>query len=164
MLQAIAAQLADKSWPVRLAAIEALQNQTSLAPEMLQAIAARLEDEEWLVKLAATEALQGQASLAPEILQAIAARLENKDINVRRAAAEVLQGQPVLPLDTLNQYLIPLYRAFLERSFEEPLSWLITGGSLYTVVGDRKVSLRCPQGQLMEAIRETQGVLGVPST
>jgi hypothetical protein len=96
------------------------------------------------------------------VLQAIAARLEDDDRKVRQAAVKVLQGQASLPLDTLYQYLKPLYRALLEVSFEEPISFLVTNGSSYIAVDNRTVLLQCFQGQPVKEIRETQENLDVP--
>jgi hypothetical protein len=95
--------------------------------------------------------------LSPEILKSIAARLENKDDGV-------LTGQPVLPLESLGPYSHSLYRALLYASFHEPIIWSHINALSYISVDDTEVSLDCLHSRAREAIRETQGALGVPRT
>ncbi|KAF1345021.1 hypothetical protein EJ07DRAFT_146534 [Lizonia empirigonia] len=162
MLQAIAARLEHRDSDVRWAAIEALQGRTNLTEEMLQAIAARLDDEDSDVRQAAIEALQGQASLTEEMLQAIAARLDDEDSNVQQAATEMLVTQAALSLEVLRPYIVPLYKALLQKSFKEHLYWYASDRS-FIGVGLRQVSLSYKQeNQLCKKIWETQNNIGVP--
>ncbi|KAK3332775.1 hypothetical protein B0T19DRAFT_354377 [Cercophora scortea] len=151
MLQGIAARLEDKDGYVRQAAIRALQGRTDLTEGMLQGIAARLEDEDWRVRQAAIRALQGRTDLTEGMLQGIAARLEDEDWRVRRAAIDALLDQVALSLDVLSPYFKPLYKALLQRSFNEHLYWYDLDGG-FIAVGLRNVSLSCRQHSGKEAV------------
>ncbi|KAF1365074.1 hypothetical protein EJ07DRAFT_97345 [Lizonia empirigonia] len=162
MLQAIAARLEDEDSNVRWAAIKVLQGRTNLTEEILQAIAARLKHRDSDFRWAAIEALQGQTNLTEEMLQAIAARLEDEDSNVQQAATEMLVTQAALSLEVLRLYIVPLYKALLQKSFKEHLYWCASDRS-FIGVGLRQVSLSYKQeNQLCKKIWETQNNIGVP--
>ncbi|KAM7209768.1 hypothetical protein V8F06_014850, partial [Rhypophila decipiens] len=127
------ARLEHKDGHVRRAAIEALEGRADLPEKVLEDMAARLEDEEWLVRLAAIEALRGRADLPEKVLEGIAARLEDKDGYVRQAAIKTLISQAALPLDDLSSYAKPLYKALLQKSFEQHLYWYDLGNSFIGV-------------------------------
>ncbi|KAK4205929.1 hypothetical protein QBC37DRAFT_301816, partial [Rhypophila decipiens] len=133
VLQGIVAQLEDKDKDIREAAMEALQGRADLPEKVLEGIAARLEDKDWHVRQAAMLALRGRADLPKKVLEGIAARLEDEERHVRQAAIETLINQAALPLDDLSSYAKPLYKALLQKSFEQHLYWYDSGNSFIGV-------------------------------
>ncbi|KAJ4146875.1 hypothetical protein LMH87_001434 [Akanthomyces muscarius] len=129
VLMAVVAWLGDEDRHVRSAAVEALGGRVALPDDMLAAVAARLDDEDGGVRLAAVEALGGQATLSDDVLTAVAARLddEDEDRHVRSTAVDILMHRHEKFCCTLLKGpLFPsFYKALLERSFEEQLSWCI---------------------------------------
>ncbi|KAM7222744.1 hypothetical protein V8F06_001931 [Rhypophila decipiens] len=133
MLEGMAARLEDEDGHVRQAAMEALQGRADLPEKVLEGIAARFEDEDWIVRQAAIEALRGRADLPEKMLKGMAARLEDEDRDIRQAAIETLINQAALPLDDLSSYAKPLYKALLQKSFEQHLYWYDSGNSFIGV-------------------------------
>lgn len=157
-----AARLEHGISTVREAAVDALRGQLALALEILERVSAGLEDEDSSVRRAAVDTLTGQSELTLEILERVAARLEDEDSEVRKAAVDALTGQSALTQEVLSQYLDPLYRALLGKSFDEPFSWFNMDGISYIAASDREVLCTCFRDQFKRAIRETQTAIGAP--
>ncbi|KAM7209123.1 hypothetical protein V8F06_014896 [Rhypophila decipiens] len=133
VLEGMAARLEDKDGHVRRAVMLALQGRADLPEKVLECIAVRLEDKDEYVRRAVMLALRGRADLPEKVLEGIAVRLEHKDGHVRQAAIKTLISQAALPLDDLSSYAKPLYKALLEKSFEQHLYWYDSGNSFIGV-------------------------------
>ncbi|EJP62258.1 peptidase C14 [Beauveria bassiana ARSEF 2860] len=126
VLMAVAARLDYDDWRVRGAAVKALGRRSELPQAVLTAVAARLDDDGDEVRRAAVEALGERSELPEAVLMAVAARLNHVDWRVRDAAVEVLLHRNEKLSRILQGSLIAsFYKALLERSFGEQLSWYI---------------------------------------
>ncbi|OAA35576.1 Armadillo-like helical [Cordyceps fumosorosea ARSEF 2679] len=138
VLTAVAARLGDEAKFVRSAAIKALGRRAVLPDKVLTAVAARLSDEAEFVRRDAIEALGGRAALPDEALTAVAARLSDEAEFVRRAAVDILMQRHGKFCFTLlkGPLISSLYKALLERSFKEQLSWYIAKDNSYINMPD----------------------------
>ncbi|KAM3483513.1 hypothetical protein MY8738_003056 [Beauveria namnaoensis] len=184
VLMAVAAWLDHDDWLVRGAAVEALCGRSELPEAVLMAVAAWLDHDDWLVRGAAAEALCGRSEL-PEaarrldngdenvrraavkalgrrselpkaVLTAVAARLDDDDDDVRRVAVEILLYRNEKLSRILKGSLIAsFYKALLERSFTEQLSWYIQEDGYYVNMpgGIVSLSVDVPQDEVREWIK-----------
>ncbi|KAM0665070.1 hypothetical protein ACQRIU_006223 [Beauveria bassiana] len=157
VLTAVAARLdVDDDVDVRRAAVEALCGRSELPEAVLKAIAARLDDGNWLVRRAAVEALYGRSELPEAVLAAVAARLLDGDWDERPAAVKILLYRNEKLSRILKGSLIAsFYKALLERSFEEQLSWYIEEDGYYVNMpgGIVSLSVDIPQNEVREWIK-----------
>ncbi|KAK8147548.1 hypothetical protein G3M48_001447 [Beauveria asiatica] len=135
---ALMTALLDKSSDVQKIILQSLASRALIPRSIAQAVAARLGDEHEYVRLAAVRALGGRVALPDEVLTAVAARLGDEHRFVRRAAVDILmQRHEKLCCTLLKGPLISsLYKALLERSFEEQLSWYIAKDNSYINMPD----------------------------
>ncbi|KAL5358354.1 hypothetical protein BJX96DRAFT_39877 [Aspergillus floccosus] len=161
ILRKVEAQLANIEWGTRLKMLRSLASQLVITPENSQRVTAWLKNRAWTVRLVALETLASQSKHTPEILENVTALLTDGHHPVRGAAVQVfIELAP--SLETIGPYLDAFYRALLERSFEESVSWINMDGFSYVIVGERRVSLGRLPCHFIEAIQATQRALGLP--
>ncbi|PMB65161.1 Protein NLRC3 [Beauveria bassiana] len=156
VLTAVAARLDDADGHVRRAAIQALGRRSELPEAVLTAVAARLDDGDRHVRRAAIQALGRRSELPEAVLTAVAARLDDGDRHVRRAAVEVIINRNEKLSRILKGSLIAsFYKALLERSFKEQLSWYIKEDSYCVNMpgGIVSLSVDIPQNEVREWIK-----------
>ncbi|KAM3526335.1 hypothetical protein MY4038_006891 [Beauveria bassiana] len=156
VLMAVAARLNYDNWRVRGAAVKALGRRSELPQAVLTAVAARLDDDHDEVRGAAVEALGERSELPEAVLMAVAARLNHVHRRVRDAAVEVLLHKNEKLSRILKGSLIAsFYKALLERSFMEQLSWYIEEDGYYVNMpgGIVSLSVDIPQNEVREWIK-----------
>ncbi|KAM0737944.1 hypothetical protein ACQRIT_007948 [Beauveria bassiana] len=155
ILKAVVARLDDDE-DVRRAAVKALGGRSELLEAVLKAVAVWLNDADWFVRRAAVKALGGRSELPEAVLIAVAARLDDDDEDVRRAAVEILLYRNEKLSRILNGSLIAsFYKALLERSFTEQLSWYIQEDGYYVNMpgGIVSLSVDVPQDEVREWVK-----------
>ncbi|PMB64413.1 Protein NLRC3 [Beauveria bassiana] len=156
VLMAVAAWVDHGNWRVRGAAVKALGRLSELPQAVLTAVAARLDDDDDEVRGAAVEALGERSELPEAVLMAVAARLNHVHRRVRDAAVEVLLHKNEKLSRILKGSLIAsFYKALLERSFMEQLSWYIEEDGYYVNMpgGIVSLSVDIPQNEVREWIK-----------
>jgi hypothetical protein len=99
----IVAQLRGTNVKNKLAALEALADESTLPEPILVHIAACLDESDFEVLLASEKALTRQAALSEVILTEIAKHFENSDDRVRQYALAAVEGRPYLPRAIVSQ-------------------------------------------------------------
>ncbi|KAM3495226.1 hypothetical protein MY3957_001457 [Beauveria namnaoensis] len=141
---------------VQGAAIDAQGGRSELPDAVLMAVAARLDNDDWRVRRAAVKALGRRSELPKAVLTAVAARLDDDDDDVRRVAVEILLYRNEKLSRILKGSLIAsFYKALLERSFTEQLSWYIQEDGYYVNMpgGIVSLSVDVPQDEVREWIK-----------
>ncbi|KAF1733672.1 Protein NLRC3 [Beauveria bassiana] len=156
LLMALAARLDNDDWRVRRAAVKALGRRSELPKAVLTAVAARLDDEDNDVRRVAVKALGRRSELPKAVLTAVAARLDDDDNDVRSVAVEILLYRSEKLSRILKGSLIAsFFKALLEWSFTEQLSWYIQEDGYYVNMpgGIVSLSVDVPQDEVREWIR-----------
>ncbi|KAI8945438.1 ARM repeat-containing protein [Xylaria longipes] len=160
-LSTITPYLQDEDWDIRRAALEELKDQPDLSEELLRAIVACLKDETQNIRKIAANILEGQSTLSEETLQVLAAYLEDVGMGAELIVVKLLISQRALSLVT-DRDVKSVYRILLMGSFDEHVSWHVTGGVSYITLGHEEYFQGCPDG-FIDRIQEVRDELGVPS-
>lgn len=160
-VNAIAERLEDGDRVVRKAAVNTLNAQSTLSEGMLKAIAARLRDKKSDVREAAFNTLKAQSTLSQEILEAIAARLKDTNSNIRRAKVDMFICQ-LVPSSIPDQCVKALFKALLQSSFHEHISWHAMEEMSYVTRGLEEDCLEGWQARFADMIQQKQEDMGIP--
>ncbi|XWX00409.1 hypothetical protein V2A60_008429 [Cordyceps javanica] len=151
---ALAARLHDEDDEVRQAAVKTLGRRVALPDELLTDVAARLGDDNWEVRQATVEALSEREALPDEVLTAVVARLGDEVGSVRKGAVDIfMHRHKTFSRARLKGSIIPtIYKALLERSFSEQLSWYIDQGKSCVKMpdGDTELFIDIQQNEVGE--------------
>ncbi len=122
----------------------------------------QLDDEDYYVRRAAVDVIGKQAALSDELLMAVTARLEDEDSPVRMAAFHVLmcKDENISRVFCKAPFVAFLYKALLERSFSQQLSWHIKEDhfSFSTADGIRDIIINTEQDKAQKWINKVRRV------
>ncbi|KAL8366277.1 hypothetical protein RB595_004851 [Gaeumannomyces hyphopodioides] len=157
VFEALIDRLQDGYWDIRWTAVGALVSQAE-KPEAFKALIGRLQDENEYIRQDAVEVLAGQAE-KPEVFKALIGRLQDENGDIRRAAVEALAGHAGL---TLLRDPGSFYKALLEMSFDDHLSWYVDDEICIDMPGRFIIFPFNQIDQFRDAIRRARETLGIP--